>query len=273
MRAALFFFLITIGLSFNLSVAKAQDLDQLSEKIKQNWAFPDCGTTSQSAVFTSSFYLKSATDELTLTKYSFSSGGKDYRILQRGGQSNPARIENDGILKLGFPAHNAKKADNWDNLDFEHVEEYTACAKPSTRFPKAMTRLIRYLDRIQQQCTVSMNNDCARVLFKLADENSDQVLNKAELQKALMTGFLFGELAEKETLHDKDIQAIAAMTKDKGPGITGEIIQRLDRNASGSLDYNEIVTDFKPWAQPYIKVLLQKSGKLIPVFGMASKLF
>ncbi len=271
MRAALLFFLIMIGVSFSPSAAKAQDLDQLHEKIKQNWAFPDCGTIRESAVFTGHFFVKYGSDGLTLQPYDILSGGKDYRLLARGKETYASRIENDGILKIGRMAGgNATKRTSWDDYDFEHVEEYTACAKPSKSFPKAIIRLMRYLDRIQEQCTVSLENDCARVLFKLADENNDQVIDRAEIGKSVMTTLLLAELADKGTLTPQDMKDIAARTKTESPAFADAALVQLDKNGSNNLDYNEVLATFVAPHGSFLKDAMKKIGKLMPAFGVAA---
>lgn len=269
MRFLLSFLLI--ALSFSGNGAKAQELDAIPAKIQQNWGFPDCGRFDHALVFTKNFYLRASKKELTLLPYEIASGSKDYRLIRQGGESLPVRIENDGILKIGIPAEkSSRKPDGWEGFTLDRTLEYAACPEMPKIVPKAMTRLFRYLDRIQEQCTVSINNDCARVIFKLADDNSDKKLTSAEIKKATLSALIFAELGVQSTLGEKDMKKVADRAKEEGQKISDDLLSRFDANKSGDLDYNELTNDFSAPKLPIIKEMLKKSGNLLPVFQMAA---
>lgn len=247
MRTLLFFLLIALFSSLN--TAKAQELDDLPLKIQQNWAFPDCGHGIEAVVFTRHFQLSATKTALGLAPYSLSGNAKNGWKLE----GLPLSLSADGILSLD-------------------EKEYTGCAATPKVIPKAMQRLTRYLDRIEEQCTVSLQNDCARVLFKMVDENSDKKLNTAELKKGVLTLLLFAELADKGHIDNKEIKSIADRAKEEGAKISDELIARYDTDKSKNLDYNELTPEeFTPPDRPIIKETLGKTGRLIPAFSIAAK--
>jgi hypothetical protein len=260
-----------IALCFSWNTAKAQEPDDMTLKIQQNWAFPDCGKYTHALSFTRYFYLKSSKKEMTLLPYTLAAGGTDYRFIRQGGENLPARIENDGILKIGIPAEKSpQKAKNWDGFTFDQTPEYTACSATPKVIPKAMERILRYVDRIRDKCDISVKNDCARVIFKLADENNDKKLTPVEIKKGVLSALLFAELGQNGTIQDAEIKAIGARAKEEGEKIAADLIARYDADKSGSLDYNEVAEDFTAPQLPVIKEMLAKAGKLIPIFQMAA---
>lgn len=246
MRTLLFFLLF--ALSSSLNTAKAQELDDIHRKIQKNWAFPDCGHEGEILVLTRHFRLGVEGDVLGLAPYSLAGKGKNSWKLDK----TPLALSEDGILTLG-------------------EKGYAGCAAAPKAIPKTLKRLIRYIDRIKDQCTVSLQNDCARVLFKMADENSDKKLGAAEIKKGLLTVLLFAELAEKGSIDGKETREIAARAKEEGAKIADDLLARYDADKSKSLDYNELTPEkFIPPESPVIREMLLKTGKLIPLFKVTA---
>lgn len=270
MSKRLIFLLIAVAF-FSWNGAKAQEADKISDKIQHIWAFPDCGDYDETLVFTRHFALDADRNGLQLTRYVLSKDGNDYKALNWGKHIAPVRIENDGILKLGTPAKTGPQhPKKWDDLIFDDKKEYSACAAMPTLVPRAMQRLLRYLDRIQEECTLKIDNDCGRVLFKLGDENSDSKLTDVEIIKGVTSALLLAALANGDKLTDKDLTAIAARARDDGAKIAADLLGRFDSDHSGSLDYNELVKNFSAPRLPVVKETLQKTGKLLPAFGIAA---
>lgn len=149
-------------------------------------------------------------------------------------------------------------------------EKAKECAKPAKLFPKESLRLFSYIDRIDQYCTLSVKNDCARTGFKMADENRNGSLTPAELQKAVTGALFLAELSANKTLDAAAIKAVVARGKKDGAKIAQDLFDSYDADKSKTLDYNELMTDKPLPAQPVIREMLEKSGKLIPAFALAS---
>src|SRR5690606_38070002 len=115
-----------------------------------------------------------------------------------------------------------------------------------TVVPDVMQRFMRYIDRIAEQCTASIDNDCARVLFKFADSDNDKKLSEAEIRSAATSLFLFAALAEKKTLTAQDSQKMLEDAREETKLIAAEVMAAHDADTSGKLDYNEIIENFTP---------------------------
>lgn len=270
---ALLFFLI--ALCFNWNTAKAQELAALPDQIQGNWALPDCGTYDEALVFSRYFYLRSLNDTQTLLPAGLERQAEDYAILSLKDQKAPIRFENDGILTIAvLEAAPARRVRNWPNdwekLPIDQTIEYTGCTDAPTVVPQNLQRLMRYIDRIQAACTVSLSNDCTRVLFKYADTNHDNKIDRTELQKGLVNLAFLSELAGGAPVTvEQGRQAVEAMRTEEA-GIVQTLIATYDTDQSKDLDYNEIVADVAVPALPLVQAMLDKIGALLPAFKMAA---
>ena len=266
--AILFIFLIA-ALCSGIG-GKAQASDAIPEKIQRNWALPDCGKYEEALVLSRFFYLKSTEKDMTLLPVSLDHAQKDYWILDLGGTETPVQLQEDGVLKIGAWAADSKKNKKWDDLSLGETREYSGCSEPPKLLPKVMQRLMRYIDRIKDQCTISVTNECAGVLFKLADEDSSKKLSKKEIQKAVAATIIFAELAEKKTLADKDSLSLIKKSKTDGETIADALLKTYDKDKSKSLDYNELMENFKAPDMPIVKETLTKAGALLPSFKVVA---
>ena len=263
-----FFFLIALLCSWN--GGKAQASDALPKRIQRNWALPDCGKYEEALVISRNFYLKSTENDMTLLPAELVSEQSDYWLLKIGGEKHPALLQEDGVLKIGTFADGAGTAKKWDALKLDHHDEYTGCVNTPKLIPQQMVRLMRYIDRIKEQCTISVTNECAGVLFKLADENSDKKLTKSEIKRAVASAIIFAELADQGTVADQDSLKLIAKSKMNGELIATELLKSYDKNDSKTLDYNEIVEDFHAPELPIVKETLTKAGNLLPAFKVVA---
>jgi len=270
---ALLFFLI--ALCFNWNAAKAQELAALPDQIQGNWALPDCGTYDEALVFSRYFYLKSQPDSQTLLPAGLERQAEDYAILSLKDQKAPVRLENDGILTLAvLEAAPARRVRNWpkvwDKLPIDQTVEYTACTDAPSLVPQNLQRLMRYIDRIQSACTVSLNNDCTRVLFKYADANNNNKVDRTELQKGLANLALLSALAGGTPVTAAEAQRTTDAMRAAENGIVQTLMAAYDADGSKDLDYNEIVADVPVPALPLVPAMLDKIGALLPAFKMAA---
>lgn len=262
-----FFFLIALFCSWNS--LKAQANSEIPPKIQGHWASPDCGHYTEAVILTRHFYLKSTKKDLTLLQARKQAERKDYWLLRLDDNERPAQIEEDGILKIGIPA-GQKSGGVFADLDLDNRMEYAACSEAPTLVPKMMARLMRYIDRIKEECTISITNDCARVLFKMTDANADQKITPSEIKRTVASAFLFAELAEHKTLSGNASEKLAATSKKEGEKITAALLRAHDKNKSGGLDYNELAENFVVPELPVVKDLLVKTGALLPAFRVAA---
>lgn len=270
---ALLFFLI--ALSFSWNTAKAQELDALPAKIQGNWALPDCGIYDEALVFSRYFYLRSTKDSQTLLPAGVERDSGDYTILSLKDQKAPVQLENDGILTMAVlsepPARRVRNwPTKWEKLPIDQTVEYTACTEPPSLIPQSMLRLMRYIDRVRDQCTLSVTNDCARVMFKFADDDSNQKISRGEIKTALVSMRLFSELALNGTLSLEDGRKAIDHAKLESDNIADKLFAQYDINKSGSLDYNELMENFTAPDAPIIREILEKSGNLLPALKMAA---
>lgn len=270
---ALLFFLI--ALSFSWNTAKAQELDALPAKIQGNWALPDCGIYDEALVFSRYFYLRSTKDSQTLLPAGVERDSGDYTILSLKDQKAPVQLENDGILTMAVlnepPARRVRNwPTKWEKLPIEQTVEYTACTEPPSLIPQSMLRLMRYIDRVRDQCTLSVTNDCARVMFKFADDDSNQKITRGEIKTALVSMTLFSELALNGTLSLEEGRKAIDHAKLESDNIADKLFAQYDLNKSGSLDYNELMENFTAPDAPIIRNILEKSGNLLPALKMAA---
>ncbi|HYD18155.1 MAG TPA: hypothetical protein VEF76_06730 [Patescibacteria group bacterium] len=267
-RRGVFIFLIAALFSGIPSAAQASE--PVPEKIQRNWAAPDCGKYDEALVLSRFFYFRSTKKDMTLLPAALEGKQGDYWQLELGNDLAPVKLEEDGVLKIGIIAAGSKKSQKWDGLTLDSTEEYMGCVTPPKLLPKQMIRLMRYIDRIKLQCTVSVTNECAGVLFKLADEDSDKKVTKKEIQRAVAATIIFAELAERQTVSDKDSVALIKKSQADGGSIADELIATYDKDKSKSLDYNELMEDFHAPSLPIVKVTLNKAGALLPSFKVVA---
>lgn len=170
------------------------------------------------------------------------------------------------VTKDGYALALSDKA----SKTFPDKKDFKACLKTPKNVPPDMARLLRYIDRIHDECTLSIDNDCPRVAFKLADENRDSKLSATEIKKTVLAAFFFGELSAQKTLDAKQRKEIVARAKTEGDKITQDLLTRFDADKSKNLDYNELMTNFSAPRLPVIKEMMEKAGKTIPVFLLAA---
>jgi len=270
---ALLFFLI--ALCFNWNTAKAQEPAALPDQIQGNWALPDCGTYDEALVFSRYFYLRSLADTQTLLPARLERQAENYAILSLKDQKAPVRFENDGILTMAMletaPARRVRNwPRDWEKLPIDQTVEYTACTDAPTLVPQSLQRLMRYIDRIQAACTVSLTNNCTRVLFKYADTNNNNKLERTELQKGLdHLAFLSVLASGVPVTVEEGRQSIDAIRTEEA-GIVKTLMDTYDTDGSGDLDYNEIVADVAVPPLPMVPSMLDKIGALLPAFKMAA---
>jgi hypothetical protein len=265
----LFIFLIAFICSAN--IPKAQASDEIPKKIQRDWAEPDCGNYESAVTLSRHFYLKSTENDMTLLPVSLDKQEQDYWVLDLGGEDMPARLENDAILKIGtYGEGTGHRPRAWDDLKLDNTEEYTGCLDTPQIVPKVLQRLMRYIDRVKEQCTLSITNECAGVLFKLADENGDKKLSVAEIRRTVGSAVLFAALAENKTLSSKDALKLVDDSKADAQEIADELLASYDKNKSKTLDYNELMADFHAPDMPLVKDTLQKAGTLLPSFKVAA---
>lgn len=272
------FFLLLIAVLFSWKTAESQELKAKSlEKgksfeIQGNWAAPDCGRTTEGVIFTRYFYLHASKKDITLLPYSTADRRNNYAVLMIGRDRHPAQKENDGILKIGdFTDNNDSGKKNWDDIDLAGSMEYANCPEASKVIPKIMSRTMRYIDRVKEECRLDISNDCARVMFKTVDIDANNKITPSELKRAIATALLLGELAEKKTMTDKQVDATAKLAQHYGETLSADVMSRQDIDKSGALDYNEMVNNFAAPKDPIVKTTLQKIGNLMPAFGFAAK--
>lgn len=274
LRFIVFFLLIPVF--FNAVSAKAQEaetpLAPIHGKLTGNWSFPDCRQGDEALTIVNGFYLKTTKAGMFLAAYAPPEKQMDHWTLRIGDTVKPMLLENDGILSLADYIEGSGTDQNWDELALEERRDYTHCENPAAIVPKNMRRLMRFIDRVARECTVSLENDCARVLFKLADANSDQKLSAPEIRDALESALTFAHLSAGEELSTKDLKALKDRAQ-KGDGKTfaETFIADYDADASKNLTYDEIVEHFKAPASSLLREILEKSGSTLPAFGIAAK--
>ena len=266
--AVLFIFLIAALYSWNIQ--KAQASEEVPKKIQRNWAAPDCGNFDTAVILSRYFYLRSTEDDITLMPASVRNQQKDFVVLDLAGTDTPARLENDAILKMGSFAKDSPRRGKWEDLKLEDAEEFTGCLDAPKIVPKVLQRFMRYVDRIKEQCTVSVTNECAGVLFKLADENGDKKISAAEIRRTVSSAVLFAELAASQTLSSADAKKLINATKGDAQQLADALLAQYDRNGSKTLDYNELMADFHAPDMPIVKQTLEKAGTLLPSFKLVA---
>lgn len=270
---ALLFFLIALCFSWN--TAKAQELAALPDQIQGNWALPDCGTYDEALVFSRYFYLRSLPGSQTLFPAGLERQAADYAILSLKDQKAPVQFENDGILTLALlerpPSRRVRNwPKDWEKLPIDQTIEYTACTEAPSIVPQNLRRLMRYIDRIQAECTVSLSNDCTRVVFKYADLDNDNQIDQPEMQKGLAVLAMLAELAGGSPVTAAQSGSAVDAAHAQEAHIIDVLIALYDTDQSRTLDYNEIVADIALPAMPLIPAMLDKIGAILPAFKMAS---
>jgi hypothetical protein len=265
----LFIFLIAVLYSWNIQ--KAQASEEVPKKVQRNWASPDCGNYDTAVILSRYFYLKSTESEMTLAPVSVQREQNDYFILNLAGSDTPARLENDAILKMGeYAKDSPRHPKNWEDLKLDAAEEFTGCLDAPKIVPKVLQRFMRYVDRIKEQCTLKVDNECAGVLFKLADEDGDRKLSAAEIRRTVSSAVLFAALADKGTLTSEEASKVIADSKTDAEAIAIMLLKDYDKDGSKSLDYNELMANFHAPDMPIVKDTLAKAGKLLPSFRVAA---
>lgn len=266
---------LLIALVFSGNTAKAQELAGLPPAFQGNWALPDCGRYSEAVVFSRYFYLKASKEDQSLMPVDVLRQAGDYWILSFGGKRAPVQVQDDGILTQAVLAHAPFRQTShwpkeWDQLPIDQTIEYTSCTEQPHLVPPALSRLMRYLDRIREQCTARLNNDCSRVVFKYADANNDKKLVRTEIENAAQAMILFAALADKETVSSKDAQKLQKDNAATARQVADLLIAQNDRDANGTLDFNEIAENLSPPNIEPVRDALEKSGRLLPSFGLAA---
>lgn len=262
--------------------AESQAKTGAKSDILGHWAAPDCARVEEAASFTRHFYLTSAPDRLQLRRYTPTGTGGDHLILMVGGEKMPVMRQEDGVLRTGTYAVPEQKGDTWENLQLATARDFANCPAVPAVIPKPLQRLARYLDRIDEACAMTggasttapknLSQDCARVLFKAADDNGDNKVTELELKRALVSAVLLGRLAGGAPLQGDAITAAATDAKRIADQTADNIMAAQDSNRDGALDYNESVGNFSAAELSALQESLQDIGHLFPVFGLAGKL-
>lgn len=235
-----------------------------------HWAAPDCARTEEAVTFTRSFYLKSGGSSLQLQRYAQSGTGPDHLILTVNGERQPVMRQEDGVLRTGRYAEKPQAGQNWDTLSLEAARDYTQCPETPDVIPKPLQRLTRYLDRIDESCSIKNNADCARVLFKAADDDSDGKLSPIEVQRAVVSVYLLSRLAGGDVLSGQAMDDAAMTAKSLAAAISDHVFGQQDKNTDGKLDYNESITHFTPPADPAFAAMISDIGRIFPAFSLAA---
>ncbi len=235
-----------------------------------HWAAPDCARTDEAVIFTRNFYLKTRADRLEILRYEAEGAAADHLILDIGGQRHGALRQEDGVLKLApYPADAGKNA-AWEDLAFDHGQDYTHCPTTPAVIPAPVQRLARYLDRIDGDCKVAGNRNCARVLFKAADIDGDGEVTALELKRGLVSAALLAAMAEG-TLHDAAaIDAAAAAAKAMADDAAPPLVAARDKNGDGVLDYNECAGAGAAGVTPALAKIIDGLGRIFPAFRLAA---
>ena len=194
----------------------------------------------------------------------------DYMILALDKQNHALKREADGILHMGYAKGGTKPQKSWEDFSFDYQMEYTNCSETPDIVPQILQRMMRFIDRVRNECTISITNDCARVMFKLVDADADQKITASEIKRAVALLMLFSELADKKILENSVIENIAIQAKEESNLLTDQIIKGHDKNEDGRLDYNEIVENFTAPQSDMIREALQKGARLLPAFKLAA---
>lgn len=265
----LFFFLIAVLCSWNGGKAQADRATPVA--IQGHWASPDCGKYTEGVIFSRYFYLNTSKNGMSLLPYTPAGKGGDYMILELGGEKRPFQRTEDGVLKLGLYGEESKpRAKSWDDLALDSHMEYTNCPEAPKLIPKAMLRLMRYIDRIHDACQIGISNDCARVMYKTADIDGNNKITPSEIKRSIASAMLLAELADKGSLDKKQMEETAARAKKAGDEISALLMEKQDADKSGALDYNESVEKFEAPPLPVIKEMAAKIGNLLPAFKLAA---
>lgn len=264
-----------IALSFSGKMAKAQELTVVPPQIQGNWALPDCGIYDEALLFTRYFYLKAAPEGLSLNPAALERKTKDYMILSLGSKAAPVQIENDGIMTMALlekpPARRLRDwPAAWEALPHDQTIEYTACTDAPKVVPKNMVRLMRYIDRLRDACTQVNDKNCARVVFKFADNDNNKKVSRKEITAAAHSLMLFSELAVQDHMDAVALAALKKRSDEEGEHIADDLLARYDADKSGDLDYNETVDSVTPPNLPIMHEMITKAANLIPTLKIAA---
>ncbi len=111
---------------------------------------------------------------------------KDYLVLETEGWKRPARLEEDGILKIGVLSGKApeKWPQGWDSLKLDGRREYMRCADVPALLPDPLARVMLRIDGIGEACGADLSEGCARLLFKTADDDKNGKISIMEMKMA-----------------------------------------------------------------------------------------
>lgn len=264
----LFFFLIALICSWNPQ--KAQASDSLPAQIQRNWAQPDCASHDDIMVLSKYFAFKADDKGMTLSPAQLIRKKQDYWVVDIGnGGRQPVQVQNDGILYVGA-ARTGAWPKSWDDVKQDEVSEYTGCDDAPKTVSKTMLRMMRYIDRVSEQCTLSISNECAAVLFKLTDANNDKKLTLSEIRRMADEALLLSALASGKSLTNAQAAALLKSKKGDIDTLIRQLMAACDKNRSHGIDYNELVENFKAPADPLVKTVLENIGNLIPAFKVAA---
>jgi len=176
--------------------AKAQDVfkpgkSAVPGRMLGNWALPDCRAYDEALMITRHFYLKSNKDGSQFWPISVLMKKKDYTLLSVEGAPHPARIENDGVLKIGTPDQPVQKwPKTWAALPMDSKREYMGCADIPAILPDPLVRVMVQIDAIESACHATLSKKCTQLLFDIADDNKNRKisLNEMKMAGAMLTG-------------------------------------------------------------------------------------
>jgi hypothetical protein len=277
MKHPLFYLPIALlcAVLFTGNAAKAQVKQTdgaIPTEFQGNWAAPDCARYEEAMILTTAFSLRAEKDRLSLAPLTVRQAKTDYIVFSFAEHQHPASVTPDKFLTLGNVEDGTPPLwpEHWEEINLAGRMEYTGCSETPGIVPQALDRLMRYIDRIREECTVSLQNDCARVLFKFADENSDNKISPTEIKKTFSTALLLAALADAPAISVEESVRIVKEAKADAQKMADALIAALDKDSSDSLDYNEAVEDFSVPKLPSVKPAVKKIGILIPAFRIAA---
>ncbi len=128
--------------------------------------------------------------------------------------------------------------------------------------PKNTARLMRYIDRIDRECRLSADNDCARVLFKLADADLDGRLTRPETVAFVENAFVMAGKTDRARN--------AARARVEGNAIFDDLLACCAPH--GTVGFDDIIDNFTLPDRPVVRETIGKIGNIIPGLSLAGKI-
>lgn len=235
------------------------------------WASPDCATYNQVFVFTEHYMMHALDATVEFSEVTDVRGRDDYTVASFAGKTHPLARTEDGLLIVGDmgeavpgEAVPGEWPARWDDLSMEGDSEYTHCAEMPALMPVPLSDVMKDIEGVRAVCSGDAGNACARLLFRIADNDGNKALSMKEFMRAGAILGAFTPLLRGGPVEVKELEDGHKLGMGQGAALASLVLETRDTNASGGLESAEMEGFLKETDDAALRDAASRLGGLFP---------